>query len=153
MMNNQRHENYRDRAWTRQPIAEQALNHILRLADERSAYLRNYAKHLLEGAGARVRDIVDHIEIADADDLAGLAAAGWVSDADGVRRNPTGMFPPVLESAEFVLWLRVESIAVFVEVFAAATGKAMEIDGPQHGPLRRAFAAREPGIAIGIVDR
>jgi hypothetical protein len=153
MMNNQRHENYRDRAWTRQPIAEQALNHILRLADERSAYLRNYAKHLLEGAGARVRDIVDHIEIADADDLAGLAAAGWVSDADGVRRNPTGMFPPVLESAEFVLWLRVESIAVFVEVFAAATGKAMEIDGPQHGPLRRAFAAREPGIAIGIVER
>ncbi|HMX24356.1 MAG TPA: Glu/Leu/Phe/Val dehydrogenase dimerization domain-containing protein [Blastocatellia bacterium] len=55
-----------------------------------------------------------YIEIADADDLARPTAAGWISDAEGVRRNPPGMFPPVLESTEFVLWLRVESIDVFV---------------------------------------
>ncbi len=53
-MNNQRHENYRDRAWTRQPITERALNQILRLADERSAYLRNYAKHLMEIDGLQL---------------------------------------------------------------------------------------------------
>ena len=148
-MNHQEHENYRDRAWAPQPVAEQALKHILRLADERSAFLRNYAKHLLEATGVRVRDIIDHIEIAKHDDLARLAAAGWISDAEGVRRNPTGMFPPVLESTEFALWLRVESM----DVFAAATGNVMNIDGLPHGPLRRAFVAREPGIAIGIVER
>ncbi|MBL8166832.1 MAG: hypothetical protein JNJ50_01675 [Acidobacteria bacterium] len=148
-MSHQGHENYRDRAWAPQPVAEQVLKHILRLADERSAFLRNYAKHLLEATGVCVRDIVDHIEIAEHDDLARLAAAGWVSDAEGVRRNPNGMFPPVLESTEFALWLRVESM----DVFAAATGNAIEVDGSPHGPLRRAFVAREPGIAIGIVER
>ena len=148
-MKKQRHEDYRNRAWTPQPVAEQALRQVLRLAEDRSAFLRSFAKRLLDGAGVRMRDIVDHLEVADAEDLARLAAAGWRHDADGVLRNPAGMFPPVLEGAEFVLWLRVESL----EVFAAATGNAMKIDGPKHGPLRRAFAARESGIAIGIVER
>lgn len=31
-MNNQEHRNYRDHAWTRQPVAEQVFKYILRLA-------------------------------------------------------------------------------------------------------------------------
>ena len=148
-MRGSRHQDYRDRVWTRQPRAEQALGHVLGLASERSAYLRHFAQRLLAGAGVRVRDIVDHIEIADREDLARLTDAGWSRDDGGVLRNPSGLFPPVLEGAGFVVWLRVECL----DVFSAATGYADAIDGPRHGPLRRAFAAREPEIAIGIVER
>ena len=148
-MANRGYDNYRDRTWAPQPLAEQALNHLLRLANERSTFLRRYAKQLLEGASVRVRDIIDYIELAEADDVARLAAAGWISDGAGVRRNPTGLFPPVLEAERFALWLRVESI----DLFAAVAGITVEIKGPQHGPLRRAVVAEEPGIAIGIVER
>ena len=148
-MANRGYDNDRDYAWTPQPAAEQALQHLLRLADERSTFLQNYAKQLLEGASVRVRDIIDHLELVELEDVARLAEAGWITDAEGVRRNPTGMFPPVIEGERFALWLRVESI----ELFAAASGHPIEIDGPTHSPLRRAVVADEPGIAIGVVER
>jgi hypothetical protein len=148
-MANRADDNHRDRTWAPQPVAEQALSHLLRLADERSTFLRRYATHLLEGASVRVRDIIDHLELAEGDDVARLAEAGWISDAEGARRNPTGLFPPVIGGKRFVLWLRVESI----ELFAAATGSLVEVEGPKHGPLRRAFVAQEPDVAIGIVER
>ncbi len=137
---------YRNREWFPQPQAEAALRAVLGDMLARNAAAGAYATRLLDAAGVRLRDIVDHVVVGSSD-LARLEAAGWADRGDGVFANAHGLFPEALPGAS-AIWFRVESI----ERFVAATGVSAPIEGAAHGPLRRAMAF--PGaVGVGAIER
>jgi len=148
-MNDASHLAYRDREWMPQPDAEAALRAWLdeNLAkNDASAAL---AKILMDGAAIRLRDLVDHIEFADAETVGPFEAAGWSKAEEGVWRNPAGMFPPLVAGGREIVWLRVES----AEQFVKAHGLSSEIEGEPLAPVRRALAYPGDAISIGVIER
>ena len=137
---------YRNREWFPQPAAEAALREVLAGMLAHNAAAGAYAARLLDQAGVRLRDIVDHVMLG-AGDLARLGAAGWADRGDGVYANAHGLFPEALPGAP-AIWFRVESI----ERFATATGTTAPIEGAVHGPLRRVMAFPGP-VSVGAIER
>jgi len=137
-----------DRVWTVQPVAEAALGGWLIAALAANPAAAAFARQLHETAGVRLRDIVDHITVADPERLREAEAAGWHTAEPGVWRNLAGLFPPLVVSDADAVWLRVESADSFVAVNAPDS----TIVGAAHAPLRLALAL--PGkVAIGVVER
>ncbi|GAM99028.1 hypothetical protein U91I_02665 [alpha proteobacterium U9-1i] len=106
------------------------------------------ASRLLAGAGVRVFDIVDHIVFRDASLRGELEAAGWTSGDGAVWAHEGALFPPFVRGDADVIWMRVEN----VEQFLAANGLEAPIEGPAHGPLRRARVFSGP-TAFGVIER
>jgi hypothetical protein len=67
-----------------------------------------------------------------------------------VLRHEQGNFPPAVRAqGPLTVWFRCES----VEVFAAANGLDLTIEGAAHGPYRRAVAFAGADVAFGVVER
>lgn len=143
-----------ERAWRPQPAAERVLATWLQAARRALPDLEAQAQALLGQAGIRLRDVVDHLELPDAEVVSAFAAAGWQDDGSGVLRHDGGMFPPVRPGSRLAVWLRVESVDDHLRV-RGATGIAIE--GGPHQPLRRALvsrgAAQTGAAAWGVVER
>jgi len=139
------HLAYKDIVWAEQPEAEAQLIEWLATAMRLTPLISTIATRLSDGAGVRLRDVVDHIVIADADAFHGFLAAGWSEAETGVWRNEDGLFPPIVRGTHNGLWLRVDAI----ETFAAAYAPEGAIEGRAHGSMRR--LALTPGF--GAVER
>lgn len=144
-----RHLAYRDREWSAQPTADAALRRWVDAALERNAAAEEFRRRLLAGTAIRLRDIVDHLVVPDADAVADLAEAGWAETEPGIWKNPTGLFPAVVLGERHAVWLRVES----VEAFLAANAIDAPISGAPLAPLRAALAFPGEGVAFGVVER
>jgi hypothetical protein len=137
----------RDPSWTVQPSAEAVLRRFVDDALDANDAAADYAQALLDGSAVRMRDVIDYVETTDTGLQSALKQAGWQDD-EGVFRHPEGYFPEFLPSSRNIVWFRAEDI----DAFAKATGIALDIEGPRHGPLRRAIAF-EGSPAFGVVQR
>jgi hypothetical protein len=137
------------RQWQPKPEAEAVLAAMLAdgLADNPAA--QAFAARLLTNTAIRLRDIIDHIELADRTEIERFERAGWLAEADGIRRNRDGMFPPIVTGQKRVVWLRVEH----VERFLAAQAASAVIEGRPENPLRRALALPGAATSFGVVER
>lgn len=144
-----RHEAFKDRRWEPQPRAEAALRSLIARALAANPDASAFAAKLLAQTGIRLRDIVDHLDLADAADFETLASCGWVAGPDAVLRNAAGMFPAARQADRAVVWVRVESVEQFLE----ANGINAPIEGRPGGPLRRAVPFPGPAAAFGVVER
>jgi len=143
------HQAYRDREWERQPAAEAFLQDLLDRSLTACPDAAAYAAKLLSSCGVRIRDIVDHIEINDLPLAATAGAAGW-HEHEGIWENRAGHFPGLVrKDGGTRVFLRVES----VELFLAANGLATTIEGVPHGPYRRAVAYSCGDTSFGVVER
>lgn len=140
---------FKDRLWSEQPRAQALLQGVLAEILDRSPSTARLAQRLLDTTAVRLRDIIDHLVIADAGVLAEARAAGWARSAAGVWTHPEGMFPALLDGSRSELWLRVES----VDTAVAVLGSQSPIDGPLHGRFRRAVVQTEGGVVIGVLER
>lgn len=138
-----------DRLWEREPEAELALAALLAQALADNAAARAFADRLLTDTGIRLRDIVDHLTIADPAAIAEFERVGWRPAEPGVWRNPAGLFPPLVAGEGRTVWLRVEEVATFL----AAHGLDAPIAGPAGNPLRRALAFSGDGTDFGVIER
>ena len=143
------HVNYKDLSWERQPRSEALLRETLGGARAGSADLEAFAKRLLEHAGVRLRDIVDHIIFADEGQISLIEEAGWTRGADGVWRNPDGLFPAFLAGDRPAIWVRVESVDDFRRVHDLATA----IDGDPQSPLRKLLVSDTGECTFGVIER
>jgi len=143
------HATYKDRHWERQPRAEATYRAILDAALARCPQAQAYADRLLTEAGVRLRDIVDHVDVADAAVIERIEAAGWRPMGEGAWKNPDGLFPVFVRRDADAVWLRVESAADFVR----ANGLSVAIEGTAHAPMRRAVAFEAAGVRVGVVER
>ena len=134
--------------WERQPGAAAALSAWLADACMRSPALSALHGRLLEAAGVRLRDIIDHIDTSDTAELERFSAAGWSVMADGVWKNMSGLFPAVVARGPDTVWLRVEA----VEDFLATNDINATIEGDRHGPFRRAIIA-DDAVRVGVLER
>jgi hypothetical protein len=148
-MGDARHLAYRDRSWAPQPDAEAAFRGWLEQALARNAEAGAFAARLMEGTAIRLRDIVDHVAFTQGSKREAIEAAGWSEEEPGVWRNPDGLFPPHVQGASDIVWLRVES----VEQFLAANGLSATIEGERLAPLRRALAFPGQGVGVGVIER
>jgi hypothetical protein len=151
-MENAQHLAYRDRAWTVQPDAETALAALLEEALAENRALADWSSRLLEGAGVRLRDILDHVRL-PAGRAQAMAQAGWrpESEVSGgeIWRNSTGWFPDlVVADGPAELWFRAEDVAQFV----AANGIRAAIEGEPFGPFRKALVFGG-SFAAGAIER
>ncbi|TDP61256.1 hypothetical protein [Roseateles toxinivorans] len=138
-----------DRQWLVQPNSEAFLVNFLSQALQESPAAAGLAGQLLEGAGVRLRDIVDFVQFCSPALTDDLAAAGWSLSPSGHWENRQGLFPPFVPGARTTIWLRVESLSQFL----AARGLQVEIEGDAHGTLRRARVFSEGPISFGVVER
>ncbi|WP_397580222.1 hypothetical protein [Sphingorhabdus sp.] len=138
----------KDYRWERQPEAAAALSGWLADACTRSPALTALHSRLLEAAGVRLHDIVDHIDISNTTELEQFSAAGWSVVADNVWKNMSGLFPAIVARGPETVWLRVEA----VEDFLAANNISAIIEGDLHGPLRRAIIAND-AVRVGVLER
>lgn len=138
-------KNYR---WERQPDAAAALSAWLADACTRSPALTALHGRLLEAAGVRLRDIIDHVDTNNPAELELFSAAGWSVTADSVWKNMSGLFPAVIARGPVTVWLRVEA----VEDFLATNNISATIEGDLHGPFRRAIIAND-AVRVGVLER
>ncbi|MFO6448333.1 hypothetical protein ACLBKU_14465 [Erythrobacter sp. NE805] len=146
MMDRQRRN---DRLWAREPEAEAVLAAFLDDALAGNAPAAAFAGRLLEDTAIRLRDILDHITLAEAAAAAGFERAGWSPAEAGVWRNAAGLFPPLVLGDRTTVWLRVEDVATFLE----ANRITAPIEGVPGNPLRRAIAFRGGSTDVGVVER
>ncbi|MFO0451743.1 MAG: hypothetical protein ACK52I_24340 [Pseudomonadota bacterium] len=147
-MNAATHADYRDRSWTPQPAAEGAWRRFLTEALAGNRRAAALADQLHATTAVRLRDVVDHVVIADRAALERLEGAGWSRRADGVLVNPTGEFPEVVPGDATVVWLRVEDVAHFLRTH----GCDSPLEGAEHGPLQRSLCFPDR-IAFGVLAR
>ena len=134
--------------WECQPQAQEAYSEILSDLLAGCTDAKGYAARLLDGAGIRIADIVDHLMLADGPKIAELEKNGWAADGP-VLRNSEGHFPPVLRADRNAIMIRVEAI----ETFAQVNGLKGEIKGTPFAPLRLAQAFEGESGSLGIVER
>ena len=134
--------------WECQPQAQEAYSEILSDLLAGCTDAKGYAARLLDGAGIRIADIVDHLMLADGPKIAELEKNGWAADGP-VLRNSEGHFPPVLRADRNAIMIRVEAI----ETFAQVNGLKGEIKGTPFAPLRLAQAFEGDSGSLGIVER
>lgn len=142
------HTHHHQKSWERQTEAQQAYASTIETMLEGCHEARKFASALLDNAGIRLADIVDHLVIADEAILKRLEANGWLADGE-VLRNATGLFPPALHGEGNAVMIRVEEI----ETFAKVKGIAGHIAGAPFAPLRMAIAFEGPVCALGVVER
>lgn len=141
-----------DRTWTTQP-ASAAL--VTRVLDDCLALVpaaQALAQRLRDNIGVRLVDILDHISLTNPTHLAAFRDAGWEDDSTipGVLRNPTGLFPAVLEGARgTAIGFKVE----YVHEFVAAQHLTAPIEGAMHAPFRRVEFATENGVTFEAIER
>lgn len=141
-----------DRTWTTQPAAATLVTQILADALTRVPAAAALATRLREDIGVRLVDILDHLRVGDPALLRAFGEAGWDADPvqPGVWRNPTGLFPAVLEGAHgLTVGFKVE----YAEEFATAQRLSAPIDGARHAPFRRVRLAEDGGVAFDAIER
>jgi hypothetical protein len=142
---------YKDRSWAVQPKAESIFRALLTEALAACPPAADYADALLERAGVRLRDIIDHVEFSDDALAARIAEAGWQEGEQGIWSNRSGLFPTFVRRPEGGLnfLLRVES----AEQFVGANGLNTPIVGKAHGPARSAKVFEQSGVSFSIFER
>lgn len=141
-----------DRTWTTQPAAAALVTQVLTEALARVPAAAALATRLREDIGVRLVDILDHLRVGDRALLRAFSDAGWDADPDqpGVWRNPTGLFPAILEGAQgLTVGFKVE----YADEFAAAQRLSASIEGARHAPFRRVRLAEEGGVAFDAIER
>ena len=142
------HLAYKDIVWRELPQAEDVLTAWLDHAVATTQLLATVRQCIYDGAGVRLRDVIEHIATADHATIARFEAAGWRQDGHGAWRNEDGLFPAVVAGPRDGVWLRVES----VDAFVATYGLDAAIDGAPHGALRR-VSSTGTGTTVGAVER
>ncbi len=142
------HLAYKDIEWRELPAAETVLSDLLDAAVAASPLLATIKLRLYAEAGVKLRDVIDHIAVADAAQRTRFESAGWSPEGKGVWRNEDGLFPPLVAGPRDGIWLRVES----VEAFAASYGIDSAVEGVAHGPLRR-ISTLSGTLDVGAVER
>ncbi len=136
--------------WQVQPGAEALMREVLEDALARSPAAQAFANRLLEACGVRLRDILDHVSVADPALPARLEAQNWRAIAPGLWRHFDGYFPDFLESSETdVIAFRVES----AEAFVRAVGVSTPIEGEPHAALRRVAAFSGRDVTFVAIER
>ena len=141
-----------DRTWTTQPEAAALVTQVLDEALARVPAAAALATRLRDDIGVRMLDIVDHVRVGDAELVRTFAKAGWVADLTqpGVWRNPTGLFPAILEDGTgLTVGFKVE----YAHEFAAAQGLTAPIEGARHAPFRRVRFAAGDGVSFDAIER
>jgi hypothetical protein len=141
-----------DRTWTTQPEAAALVTQVLAEALARVPAAAALATRLREDIGVRMLDILDHVRMGDVDAVRTFEKAGWVADQaqPGVWRNPTGLFPAIIEGdAGLTVGFKVE----YAHEFAAAQGLTAPIEGARHAPFRRVRFATGDGVAFDAIER
>lgn len=138
----------KDRIWRPQAAAERALARLLDAAHAANPAATAFASRLLKDTAIRTRDIVDHLTLPGSE-CEPFLSVGWARTGEGVLRNVEGNFPPIVPSADAVVWLRVESVAQFL----AANDVRAEIEGTEYGPMRRARVFRGQEWQFGVIER
>jgi hypothetical protein len=106
-----------------------------------------FAARLRESCGLRLGDMLDHIAMQV--DEAAVEAAGWRRIDASVWRHREGRLPDFVERPRRSIGFRVESVARFLE----ANGLGSPVEGPEHGPYRRARAFAAASVAFDAVER
>jgi hypothetical protein len=140
---------YKDRLWERQPAAEAVYRALLGKAVADCPPAATSANRMIERAGVRLRDVVDHLVISDPTDIARLEDAGWRKDIDSVWRNKSGMFPPAVYDDRAAIWLRVESLDQYIRANALQGVP----EGKAHGQVRRLMIYQAGPVAFGAIER
>lgn len=145
------HSAYRDRTWSVQPDAERFFRERLDSALAACPPAADYAEALLERAGVRLRDIIDHVEFDDSTLIGPLEEAGWKPIAGDVWVNSTGSFPPFVRRSgggtRFAF--RVEDADHFIR----ALGLSTAIEGKPRGPARRAEVFANGSHSFALFER
>ncbi len=141
-----------DRTWTTQPAAAALVTQVLTDALARVPAATALAARLRDDIGVRLMDILDHLSVHDTQLLRAFGEAGWEADPvqAGVWRNPTGLFPAVLQGGPgLTVGFKVE----YAHEFAAAQGLTAALDGAHHSPFRRVRFATANGVAFDAIER
>jgi len=133
-------------AWRTYPAAERVFATYLDALLDRAPTIRALEARLLDEAGVRLRDIVDHL-LVEEDARDAFEQAGW-TDKNGVVRLEGALLPPVRFGPERGLALRVER----VEAFATSNPFNLSYAGPPLAPVRTGWGAVD-GLSFGIVER
>ena len=141
-----------DRTWTRQPKAAALVGQVLDDALARVPDAQALAARLRDDVGVRLVDLLDHLQLGDSALRDAFAGAGWEPDPaqQGVLRNPTGLFPAVLEGDPgLTVGFKVE----YAHEFVAAQRLDARIDGALHEPFRRVRFAERDGVRFDAIER
>lgn len=122
--------------WQTHPQAEALVSDVLRSALQDCSAAQKFATQLLETAGVRLQDILDHFVFADAELRANLERNGWREIASGVLRHPAALLPDFVQGDGLELAFRVELLEDFLAVYPSSAA----VEGPQYGPYRRVRA-------------
>lgn len=136
--------------WTVQPQAEALLQEALADSLSRSPQAEAFRRRLLDGAGVRLRDILDHLTFAEPGFPERLQACGWRREAAGLWRHPLGYFPDFLEAGGLAVAFRCESAFTLAQAIGASPEA---IEGVPQGPHRRLRAFAGDGVAWLGVER
>lgn len=142
-------ESYKDMQWERQPLAEQVYSRWLADFLARSPAAASFADRLLGRTAIRMRDLCDHLVIADGAAFGLFENGGWKTPVEEAIANPTGLFPPVMSGAKDSLFMRVESIDRLVET----NGLENPVEGERDASFRRVIIAETPDTIFGAVER
>ena len=139
-----------DRAWTTQPPAAVLVAQLLDDAVSRVPAAAALRARLLDHVGVRLIDILDHFRV-DAATAQRFRDAGWIADGanSGVWRNPTGLFPAIVEDVGVTVAFKVE----YAHEFVLAQQISAAIDGALHAPFRRVRFAEGGDVRFEAIER
>ena len=139
-----------DRTWTTQPEAAALVSQLLDHAVSQVPEAEAFRARLREDIGVRLIDILDHLRV-DAATTPRFRDAGWIADPSqaGVWRNPTGLFPAVVEDAGLTVAFKVE----YVHEFVAAQQLSAPVEGARHAPFRRVRFAEAGAVRFEAIER
>ncbi len=139
-----------DRTWTTQPEAAALVSQLLDHAVSQVPEAEAFRARLRENIGVRLIDILDHLRV-DAATTPRFRDAGWIADPSqaGVWRNPTGLFPAVVEDAGLTVAFKVE----YVHEFVAAQQLSAPVEGARHAPFRRVRFAEAGAVRFEAIER
>ncbi len=141
--------------WQTQP---EAATLIAQFVDDACARCRPAARlrrRLLEAAGTRLVDCLDHLLLRADIPTDRLQSAGFVSrtdTAENIWDHPGGMFPAIrLTNGQPGLAVKVDSVTDFCVAYRVS--ESVDVEGAPLASLRRAKLASENGASLWIIER
>ena len=138
--------------WAPQPTVEFVIKDLLDSAFECCEEAARFRKELTDKCGIRLRDIVDHIVVTDAQvSTLALDRSGWELDpaVEGLFRNASGFFPAILKGERFQVFFRVEDIEVFARLLVASCVP----QGKKYSLFRKIWAWGNEHVEFYAVER